>query len=732
MISVKSITALGVSYSYSSTKNSSLSTATCSRSSPPVCCSLGSQRVSVEPLRIEAKKESSPEKEGVVAVEKETKDAGHNGGTRAKEERRIPGIHVPREKYISVPKGELLDVILALFDSKEAAEEFARVARCLDAILHAEHKVLLEEMREFYLLTHHEEDKETIERSSFDMEEAGSTGNHMVLDDFNFSGKDTTDSCKNAEDDKTMAFLNSLDLKSLLGSSPWLDSNVPVSESRVAFATSFQRSFMKLLHDAQFEELSERDLLLTYALNSDYLLTLPIYVDWKKASESKAIIFRRGYATERQKGLLIVEKLDYLQSKLLQSIFFSLSKPLKNIGEWLNQALKSSTGVPDLQIWIEKMKRWLKEQYFPESSLYYKERTSEGQLGSDQVADKDLPIWIAAQKAVSLYEGLLSPVGPRGRLIRKLLTWTGLVPSLPEASVTHDMEKNYLEAYLRPNFLPRITLANIWEPATRESCGNNLVEILKASFTILFQQSTLQEPAFQELILLYTDEASQSKARDKIDMLPLQLKIYERIPIPDLPVVFPHKKLSFRILDTVRLDAATIIGLSAYLVNYKFLSIASSPSALFLDVVAVSALVIYVFRVVLGYKQTWDRYQLLVNKTLYEKTLASGFGSVHFLLDASEQQKYKEALLVYALLLCPGKYQVSCRKSITMACEQFMYNKFKEKIEMPINSAMDTLLRLGLLIEIPVDKNLKIVALPCSKACEILKKRWNSLLEEKT
>jgi hypothetical protein len=28
-----------------------------------------------------------------------------------------------------------------------------------------------------------------------------------------------------------------------------------------------------------------------------------------------------------------------------------------------------------------------------------------------------------------------------------------------------------------------------------------------------------------------------------------------------------------------------------------------------------------------------------VNKTLYEKTLASGFGSVYFLLDASEQQQ---------------------------------------------------------------------------------------------
>jgi hypothetical protein len=45
-----------------------------------------------------------------------------------------------------------------------------------------------------------------------------------------------------------------------------------------------------------------------------------------------------------------------------------------------------------------------------------------------------------------------------------------------------------------------------------------------------------QEPAFQELILLYTDESAQSEAKDKPEMLPLQLKIYERIPIPDLPV----------------------------------------------------------------------------------------------------------------------------------------------------------------------------------------------------
>ncbi|PIM96982.1 hypothetical protein CDL12_30557 [Handroanthus impetiginosus] len=48
-------------------------------------------------------------------------------------------------------------------------------------------------------------------------------------------------------------------------------------------------------------------------------------------------MYRRGYTTERQKGLLIVEKLDYLQSKLLQNLFSVIAKPLRRFGFWLNE-----------------------------------------------------------------------------------------------------------------------------------------------------------------------------------------------------------------------------------------------------------------------------------------------------------------------------------------------------------------------------------------------------------
>jgi hypothetical protein len=40
--------------------------------------------------------------------------------------------------------------------------------------------------------------------------------------------------------------------------------------------------------------------------------------------------------------------------------------------------------------------------------------------------------------------------------------------------------------------------------------------------------------------------------------------------------------------------------------------------------------------------------QLLVNKTLYEKTGARGFGVVQFLVDESEEQQVLECILQYS------------------------------------------------------------------------------------
>lgn len=382
-----------------------------------------------------------------------------------------------------------------------------------------------------------------------------------------------------------------------------------------------------------------------------------------------------------------------------------------------------------MQVWITKLPMWVQDSFLFRQPFSSEAQTLDSVSELDHELHSDLPIWLAAQRAVSRYEGFLSSMGPRSRLLRKFLTKLGLAPSTSEVPFQFDFDDNVAsEPHLRPVLLSRISLSDVWRPATRKYCGNDVWRMLKVGFSIIFSQSVLQEPAFQELILLYTEDNRDMEETGKADIPSLRLKIYEKIPMPDLAVIFPHKKLSFRILDTVRLDAATIIGLLAYIINYKFEDVLSSPSAVLLDVVAVTALIIYLIRVALGYKQTRDRYQLLVNRTLYEKTLASGFGTVHFLLDASEQQQYKECILAYGILLKAENDQPICREALREECERFLYIKFKEKVKMPIDKAVDKLIEFGLVLGKTINGKNVLEVVPCSSAYDALRKRWDSLL----
>ncbi|KAF8024538.1 hypothetical protein BT93_F1650 [Corymbia citriodora subsp. variegata] len=457
------------------------------------------------------------------------------------EERPERVVQVPRQKYIPVTKAQLLDAILmTAFDNQDEALQFLDVSRSLDAIIHAEHKVVLEDMRADYsIISAFARKEETVDDGR---------QSDLVADKMK---SDTTMSGEKGkiEVEGQFPLMSSTILKKLVGSSVNNGRKCSGDPFRVAVATRFQRAFMQLLCNAQFEELSASDLMLTSALNTDYLLTLPIYVDWKRASKANAIIYRRGYATERQKGLLLVEKLDYIQSKLLQGILVTISKPLGKLGAWVIEKLKGSYSTEEIKDWTKKFKHWVLQASDLQNSDFLEILDGTSEVRSQ--LNQELPIWLAAQKAVTRYEGILSSTGPRGRLLRKLLTWTGLVPPMPETPFEFKGDNNESEPYLRPISISRISLSDVWRPVTEKSWANNVWEVLKTGVSILLSQSTLQEAAFQELVLLYTEEVNESDVQGESENKSLQVKIYERIPIPDLPVIFPHKRLSFRIIDTV-------------------------------------------------------------------------------------------------------------------------------------------------------------------------------------
>ncbi|GAB2280967.1 hypothetical protein Dimus_015584 [Dionaea muscipula] len=265
-----------------------------------------------------------------------------NGGGEGSSWRTPSRIQVPRQSYIPVSKTDLLDALVSMFNSRRSDDDdgsltrhFLLLSSCLDSIIHAEHKGILEEMRNDYSLS-------CSKKTKLDLDGRRSGGDGKPENVFEAASSNVNGSVNSFSEDvirsgNQMPFYSELGAMRTSTRGNQRNSSDKSSVARVATATRFQRSFMKLLSDAQFEELSVRDLLLTSALNSDYLLTLPIYVDWKKASEFNAVIFRRGYVTEKQKGLLVVEKLDYLQSKLLQEAFSIISKPLRMVVLWINK-----------------------------------------------------------------------------------------------------------------------------------------------------------------------------------------------------------------------------------------------------------------------------------------------------------------------------------------------------------------------------------------------------------
>lgn len=115
----------------------------------------------------------------------------------------------------------------------------------------------------------------------------------------------------------------------------------------------------------------------------------------------------------------------------------------------LDQAFKRAYQGQDVQIWSERAKLWLKKLTVLQQSNPFSEQSSDNLLQVDQLSDNELPIWLAAQRAVTRYEGILSPVGPRGRLLRKFLMWSGLISPMPRESFDLESDVTTSEPYLR-------------------------------------------------------------------------------------------------------------------------------------------------------------------------------------------------------------------------------------------------------------------------------------------
>ncbi|GIW82773.1 MAG: hypothetical protein KatS3mg105_4580 [Gemmatales bacterium] len=201
----------------------------------------------------------------------------------------------------------------------------------------------------------------------------------------------------------------------------------------------------------------------------------------------------------------------------------------------------------------------------------------------------------------------------------------------------------------------------------------------------LFRRTRLQEPTFRELVILFRFASLPKNGANKKDWA-VHVKAFRDIPMADLEVVFPEKRISMQAIDLVKLVITGAIGFVVVLVKFVF-SAALNP---LVALAALSTIGGYVAKIFVGFKASKDRYQYLVTHSLYHKNLDNDLGVVFYLMDSLEEQEFKEAVLAYYMLLRKG---ACSEKELDAHCEEFLHEHFGVKVDFEADDALAKLER---------------------------------------
>ena len=112
---------------------------------------------------------------------------------------------------------------------------------------------------------------------------------------------------------------------------------------------------------------------------------------------------------------------------------------------------------------------------------------------------------------------------------------------------------------------------------------------------------------------------AKPKPPQKPKPLPLEVRVYNDVPMGNLLAVLPKTRLIFRPADAFLFDLISAFTLLAVLATQRY----DNPK---LDILALISVSVWLLRTVLRYSNKLARYDLLVNKFLVSKLSEKGAG----------------------------------------------------------------------------------------------------------
>ncbi|KAG2594029.1 uncharacterized protein LOC120672426 [Panicum virgatum] len=231
------------------------------------------------------------------------------------------------------------------------------------------------------------------------------------------------------------------------------------------------------------------------------------------------------------------------------------------------------------------------------------------------------------------------------------------------------------------------------------------LETMELSLRNLIGKVTIQEPTFEEVIVLYRRRSPKGQ-----DDRAIHVKHFKNIPMADMELVLPEKKNpSLTPMDWVQFIVSVVIGLVTLISSLEM------PKADFWVVIAIlSALAGYCAKIYFSFQQNMATYQNLITQSMYDKQLDSGKGTLLHLCDDVIQQEVKEVIIAYYILMENGK---AISDDLDLQCEELIQEEFGLQCNFEVMDAVQKLERLGIITR---DSIGRICCVPLKRANEII------------
>ena len=191
------------------------------------------------------------------------------------------------------------------------------------------------------------------------------------------------------------------------------------------------------------------------------------------------------------------------------------------------------------------------------------------------------------------------------------------------------------------------------------------------------------------------------------------IKLFHNIPKADLEMLFPNSKVRMKAIDKVIIGVpaavsgiivlVTKLGASLLLIGsvisfwlgFKNEEVQIKQQHLIALGAGLGTLAGFLFRQINKYKNRKIKFMKALSDNLYFKNLDNNAGVFYHLIDAAEEEEFKEAVLAYYFLLTAK--QALTKKELDDRIENWLAERWDCRIDFEIRDAVDKLQRLELI-----------------------------------